>query len=75
MQGDKTVDAKGLNCPLPILRTKKMLAQMEMGETVLVLTTDPGSKADFVAFAKQTCHELIEQQELDGEYHYLLRKG
>lgn len=63
MDFDKEVDARGLNCPLPILRTKKALADMQAGQVVRVLATDPGSVKDFQAFAKQTGNELVQAGE------------
>lgn len=62
----KDLDAKGLNCPLPILKTKKALAEMVSGQILRVQATDPGSVRDFQAFAKQTGNELV-QQEKEGE--------
>ena len=62
MEFHRELDVKGLNCPLPILRTKKTLAEMESGQVLRVLATDPGSLKDFPAFAKQTGNELLEQK-------------
>ncbi|MDQ7970641.1 MAG: sulfurtransferase TusA family protein [Oxalicibacterium faecigallinarum] len=66
MEFAKDLDAKGLNCPLPILKTKKALAEMASGQVLRVQATDPGSVRDFQAFAKQTGNELV-QQEKDGD--------
>ena len=74
MDFDVEVDARGLNCPLPILRAKKALAQMRSGQTVRVLATDPGSVKDFQAFAKQTGNELVEQGESGKEFEFFLRR-
>lgn len=71
---DKELDARGLNCPLPILRTKKMLNDMSGGQTLRVVATDPGAVKDFQAFAKQTGNELLESGEANGEFSFLLRK-
>jgi tRNA 2-thiouridine synthesizing protein A len=68
------VDARGLNCPLPILRTKKMLNTMQSGEIVHILATDPASVRDFQAFARQTGNELVEHGERDGSFYFLLRR-
>ena len=68
------VDARGLNCPLPILKAKKALAAMESGQLLKVLATDTGSLRDFQAFAKQTGNELVEQQTLDNEFIHILRR-
>ncbi|MBI3148010.1 MAG: sulfurtransferase TusA family protein [Betaproteobacteria bacterium] len=73
-QFDKLLDAKGLNCPLPILRTKKAMNDMASGQVLKVLTTDPGSVKDFQAFAKQTGHPLLEHGEEDGALVFLLEK-
>ena len=58
----KEIDARGLTCPLPILRAKKALSDMLSGEVLKVLATDPGSVRDFQAFARQTGNDLLEQQ-------------
>lgn len=71
---DKELDARGLNCPLPILRTKKFLQDMGSGQTLRIIATDPGSVKDFQAFAKQTGNELLESAEAGGEYTFLIKK-
>ena len=72
---DRELDASGLNCPLPILRAKKSLADMETGQVLHIIATDPGSKKDFEAFAKQTGNVLLESSEEDGKFRYMMRKG
>lgn len=74
MEFDRDLDVKGLNCPLPILRTKKTLAEMESGQVLRVLATDPGSLKDFPAFAKQTGNALVAQQEEGNVYAYFLKR-
>ena len=74
LQHDREVDARGLNCPLPVLRTKKALNDMTSGQSLRVLATDPGSVRDFIAFAKQTGNELVEHGEKDGEFWFLLKR-
>ncbi len=75
MEFDKEVDARGLNCPLPILRAKKALAEIESGQTVKVLATDPGSVKDFQAFARQTGNDLLGQNETpDRVFEFYLRR-
>ncbi len=75
MDFDKELDASGLNCPLPILRAKKALAEMQAAQVLRVVATDPGSMKDFAAFAKQTGNELIGQGELpDNAYEFFLRR-
>jgi tRNA 2-thiouridine synthesizing protein A len=71
---DKEIDTRGLNCPLPILKAKKALAEMSTGQTLKVVATDPGSMRDFQAFAKQTGNELIEQETVNGEYIHMMRR-
>jgi tRNA 2-thiouridine synthesizing protein A len=71
---NREVDARGLNCPLPILRAKKALALMKSGEVLKIIATDPGSLRDFQAFAKQTGNELVEHGEEDGEFWFLLKR-
>ena len=72
---DQVLDAKGLNCPLPILKAKKALKSLADGNTLEVISTDPGSVADFAAFCRTTGNELVEQNEVDGIYTYLIRKA
>jgi tRNA 2-thiouridine synthesizing protein A len=75
MQAQKEIDTRGLNCPLPILKAKKALADMGSGEVLKVVSTDPGSVRDFQAFARQTGNELVEQSTLNDEFvHYLRRR-
>ena len=74
MQANKELDARGLNCPLPILRAKKALNEITAGQILKVLATDPGAVKDFQAFAKQTGNELLESTESAGEYSFLIKK-
>ena len=74
MNFDKEIDTRGLNCPLPVLRTKKALAEMTSGKVLKVLATDPGSVKDFQAFARQTGNELLSQSEADGEFIFFMKK-
>ena len=74
MQDAKDLDTRGLNCPLPILKTKKALADMVSGELLRVLSTDPGSTRDFQAFARQTGNELVEQTTLGADFVHVLRR-
>lgn len=74
MQVDKEVDARGLNCPLPILRAKKALAELASGQLLKVVSTDTGSIRDFQAFAKQTGNELVEQQTVGDDFIHVLRR-
>ena len=71
---DHELDARGLNCPIPILRTKKFLTTMETGEIVRIMATDPGSVKDFEAFARQTDNELLSSTEAKGEFQFMLKK-
>jgi len=68
------VDASGLNCPLPILRAKKALAQMASGEVLRVITTDPNAVRDFQAFSRQTGNELLAQHQEDGSTRHFLKR-
>lgn len=74
MEFDRELDVKGLNCPLPILRTKKTLAEMETGQVLRVQATDPGSLKDFPAFAKQTGNELVGHSEENKVFEYYLKR-
>jgi tRNA 2-thiouridine synthesizing protein A len=67
-------DATGLNCPLPILRSKKILNSLSSGDVLYVISTDSGSVKDFESFCKQTGHTLLESTEVNGKYHYYVRK-
>jgi tRNA 2-thiouridine synthesizing protein A len=71
---DKELDARGLNCPLPILRTKKMLNDMSSGQMLKILATDPGSVRDFEAFARQTGNALLRSVASGAEFHFLMQK-
>lgn len=71
---DKELDARGLNCPLPILRTKKSLSDMTSGQVLKVIATDPGSGKDFQAFAKQTGNTLVAAEEIDKVFTFFMRK-
>lgn len=71
---DQELDARGLNCPLPILRAKKALNDLTGGQVLRIMATDPGSVKDFEAFAQQTGNELLDSQEVNGEFHFLLKK-
>lgn len=70
----RELDTRGLNCPLPILKAKKTLAEMTTGQLLKVVATDAGSVRDFQAFAKQTGNELVEQSQGGGEYVHVLRR-
>ena len=74
MDIDRDLDVKGLNCPLPILRTKKALSEMEPGQVLRVQATDPGSLKDFAAFAKQTGNELVGQREENRVFEFYLKR-
>ncbi|CAG0987313.1 Sulfur carrier protein TusA [Methylophilaceae bacterium] len=74
MDFDKELDARGLNCPLPILRCKKALAEVENGQVLKVMATDPGSVKDFQAFCKQTGHELLLLEEMEKEFIFHIKK-
>ncbi len=72
---DQTLDAKGLNCPLPILRAKKALQTLAPGGTLEVLATDPGSVKDFQAFCRTTGNELVESSTEGNVYRFILRRA
>ncbi len=73
MNFDKDLDARGLNCPLPILRAKKALTEMQSGQVLRIVSTDVGSVKDFQAFSKQTGHELLAQEEGNKEFTFFLK--
>jgi len=74
MDFDKELDARGLNCPLPILRTKKALTDMVSGQVLKVLATDPGSVKDFAAFSRQTGNPLLASEKADAEFVFFMKK-
>jgi tRNA 2-thiouridine synthesizing protein A len=71
---DHTLDTKGLNCPLPILKARKALKDVGPGETLEILSTDPGSVADFQAFCRQTGNELLESSNDDSVFRFLIKR-
>jgi tRNA 2-thiouridine synthesizing protein A len=74
MEFDKELDARGLNCPLPILRTKKALTDMASGQVLKILATDPGSVKDFAAFSKQTGNPLLSSEAVDKDFVFYMKK-
>ena len=72
---DKTLDAKGLNCPLPILKAKKAIGEVPKGGTLEVLATDPGAVADFQAFCRSTGNTLVEHSEAGGIYRFIIQRA
>lgn len=74
MQFDKELDARGLNCPLPILRTKKALTDMTSGQVLKILATDPGAVKDFQAFCKQTGNALLSSDEASNQFTFFMQK-
>ncbi len=74
MNIDKELDTRGLNCPLPILKAKKALTDMQSGQLLRVASTDPGSTRDFQAFAKQTGNDLVEQETAGADFIHVLKR-
>ena len=74
IQADQEVDASGLNCPLPILRAKKALSTLDSGQVLKVVSTDPGSRRDFEAFARQTGHTLLRTDEAGKAWSFYLQR-
>ena len=74
MEFQKDLDARGLNCPLPILKAKKALAEMATGEVLRIVATDSGSVRDFQAFAKQTGNALLHHSQSHGEFTFFMRR-
>jgi tRNA 2-thiouridine synthesizing protein A len=74
MQFDKELDARGLNCPLPILRTKKALTDMASGQVLKIVATDPGAVKDFQAFSKQTGNALLSSDSVDNAFVFFMKK-
>ncbi|MBI3524268.1 MAG: sulfurtransferase TusA family protein [Betaproteobacteria bacterium] len=74
MEANQTLDARGLNCPLPILRTKKALNTLKSGDTLKMVSTDPGSLKDIAAFCKQTGNALLSSQQSGKDFEFFIRK-
>ncbi|MES2183886.1 MAG: sulfurtransferase TusA family protein [Pseudomonadota bacterium] len=74
MEVNKEIDTRGMNCPLPILKAKKALSDMQSGQLLKVVSTDAGSVRDFQAFARQTGNELVEQQTVETDFIHILRR-
>ena len=74
MDFDKELDARGLNCPLPILRAKKSLGEINSGQVLKIVATDPGSVKDFQAFSKQTGNELLSHAQAGSEFVFFMKK-
>ena len=74
MNIDKELDTRGLNCPLPILKAKKALADMTSGQLLKVVSTDAGSVRDFQAFARQTGNDLVEQQTIGADFIHVMKR-
>ena len=74
-QIDARLDARGLNCPLPILKTRKAISALAVGQVLEVIASDPGSVKDMDSFCKQTGHELIKNQSDQGDFTFLIRRG
>ena len=72
---DQELDARGLNCPLPILRAKKSLTALGAGQVLRVIATDPGSVKDFEAFCQQTGNTLLSSGQNDGAYEFFIRRA
>jgi TusA-related sulfurtransferase len=75
MQIDKELDARGLNCPLPLMKTKKTLTDMQVGQVLRVVATDSGAVNDMLAFTKKAGHEMLEQQNVGKDYIHVIRRG
>tara|TARA_B100000214_G_scaffold353865_1_gene310244 strand:- start:116 stop:346 length:231 start_codon:yes stop_codon:yes gene_type:complete len=72
---DKELDTSGLNCPLPIIKAKKEINGMDAGQILHIISTDPGAVKDFESFAKQTGNELLNSEEKDNKFYFLLKKN
>ncbi len=69
------LDCRGMNCPLPVLKTKKAIVDLKSGELLRVTATDPGSVADMAAFSRRTGHALVDQGQADGVFFYVFRRA
>ena len=75
MQIDKEIDARGLNCPLPLMKAKIAMSELQLGQVLRVTATDSGSMHDFLAFAKQSGNEMLEQRNIGKEYIHVMRRS
>ncbi len=74
-QFDKELDTSGLNCPMPIMKTKKTLQSMASGQVLRVTATDPGTRDDLPSLLEKTGDQLVESSEADGKFHFYIRKA
>ncbi len=74
-KADVVLDVKGLACPMPVLKTKKAIDSMGSGQTLEVIATDPASKSDIPAFLSRVGHKLVEADEKDGIFSFLIKKN
>ncbi len=75
MQADKTLDTRGMACPMPIIKTKKAMDELKDGEVLLVIADDPGAKEDFPAWCEQTGNKLVSIEEKDDDIYIYIKKG
>ncbi|GEL76750.1 sulfurtransferase TusA family protein [Tenuibacillus multivorans] len=75
MNIDKSLDAKGIACPMPVVKTKKAIEEIESGQILEVVATDAGSKSDLTAWCKSSGHELVDMNEDDGVFTFYIKKG
>ena len=73
-ENEQTLDLRGLSCPMPIVKTKKAIDQIEGGAQLFILATDPGSVADFQAWTKRTGHKLLFSEKVGNEFHFRIEK-
>jgi len=71
---DNTLDCSGLSCPMPVVKTKKAIKGMEIGQNLEMISTDPGSIPDMQAWARQTKHDLLESEDQGGKFRFLIKK-
>jgi len=71
----KELDTSGFNCPIPIIKAKKQLNEMDTGETLKLISTDPGAVMDIDSLCKSLKHKLIKSEEKDGKFHFEIEKG
>ncbi len=75
LEADKVVDCRGLLCPMPVIRIAEAIREISVGQTLELVTTDRGSKADIAAWSKQTGHQMLDVREQDGEFHFFVRRA
>jgi tRNA 2-thiouridine synthesizing protein A len=74
LKADKILDCSGMSCPLPVVKTSKAIKEIEIGQVLMLIATDPGAPADMEAWARQTGHNLIDAHKEDGKFLFYIER-